>query len=82
MRVQNKPHVASLRVNDTISCHDSRFSLSSACRDSFVVYRLIPILCCHHSDLDVHFSCVKNYCTVYDGIRLLSLLQCCDSDYY
>ena len=31
---QNKPRVASSRVKDNVSCRNSHFSSSSACRDS------------------------------------------------
>ena len=56
---QNKPRgrVGSSRINDTVSCRNSHFSSSSACRDSFFT-RLglyLPSLYCH-SDLVVHFS--------------------------
>ncbi len=38
---QNKPCVASLRVKDNVSCHNSCFSSSSACRDSLFTVRIM-----------------------------------------
>ena len=81
-------------LKTTVSCHNSRFSSSSACRDSLFTglglysnlavgptfklrLRTAEVSMTVKPVADVAFAHCQGF---YKGIRLLSLLQCRDSD--